>query len=396
MKIACISYFAPGKENNQGPNSLIYQIIAHRRRDISIDIYLPQEILGTMCSDKIAVIERDLEVKIRPLLHGARESFLQKMLSSWWPSGAKLHYRIDDLLNEDYDLVWGYPFWTAPYINRIPVSHVISGMDCVTLLYVRKVRACIADRSWQVFKYSIALARSFLFEAIFLRHSKVHVVGRRDQVTLKMLGVDSFYVPHPTNPIAISDNEAVRIQKGGTVRILVSNSLDKFYGSKTVLEWLKALFAITLKFPDTEFEIIFHKGNVQRIKKYMAREKLPEKVKLTFVGWIDNYETFLSSVDIQIFPLDVGAGTKTSVLTALYMNVICIGTSIACENVETKPESKHLLRANSPNEFAHQFTAAMGCLQDRTNFPLGYVLAPTHSPISSVSTFWENVIQQHA
>ncbi|KAA0891236.1 glycosyltransferase [Oryzomonas rubra] len=388
MKLACISYFLPGKENNHGPNSLIYQIIAHRCRNISIDLYLPQEILDKADGERIATIEQDLAVKIHPLC-GEQPSLFQRLLSSWWPSGARLHYRIDDLLNHDYDLVWGYPFWTAPYVNRVPARKVISGMDCATLLYIRKVKACVTDRPLQIFRYSLALVMAFLFESIFLRHIKVHVVGRSDQITLKMLGVDSFYVPHPTNPIAMSDHETVRIRSARTVRILVANSLDVFYGSDTVLKWLKALFAIAPRFPGTEFEIVFHKGNAELIKKYLAREKIPNQFKMTFVGWIDNYEEFLLAIDIQIFPLDIGVGTKTSVLTALYMNVICIGTSVACENIETQSAPQHLLRADSPDEFVRQFMEAMTCLQDHTCYPLGYALSPMHSPTSSAANFWE-------
>jgi hypothetical protein len=391
MKIACISYFLPKKENNQGPNSLIYQIIACRNQAISIDLYLPINILAEAGIKEINEIERELNLKILSL-RAIQPTLLQRLRSSWWPTGAKLNYQIDDILKEDYGLVWGYPFWTAPYVKQIPAIKVISGMDSVTLLYFRKVKTCIVDRSWQVFKYLPALIRYFLFESIYLRHCKVHVVGSHDQAILKMLGVDSFYVPHPINPIKIKDNDVISTKSVTRIRILVSNAFDSFYGSSTVYQWLKVILSLSTKFADTEFEIIFHKGNTQRIKECITSLKLPDQVKLTFVGWINDYESFLLTINIQIFPLDIGAGTKTSVLTALYMNVICVGTNIACENIDTLPSPQYLLRAETTDEFASQFMVAMTYVKKWSNQPLGYLLAPAHCPTISVNNFWNNII----
>jgi hypothetical protein len=393
MKIACISYFIPGKENNQGPNSLIYQLIANRTREISIDIYLPEKIFDTS-RERIADIEHDLSISIYSLKAG-RCGFLQQLYSFWWPSGAKIHSLIDDDSFRNYDLIWGYPYWTAPNLSRVTKKILISGMDSATLLYYRKVKSCIKDRSWKVFRYAPTLVRIFLFEVLFLKCKMVHVVGRADNKVMKKINVDSFYIPHPINPIAIRNVNFRQLRSQDSVRILVSNALDSFYGSKTVLKWLQVLLDTTHKLPNKTFEIVFHKGNQKQISSWLMRQKLPDQVKVSYIGWIDNYEEFLTCIDIQIFPLDVGAGTKTSVLTALYMNVICIGTTVACENIETRSLTDSLLVANSSGEFAHKFIMAVGSLDNFANRPIGDLIALEHSPAQSVANFWNTALQKN-
>lgn len=393
MKVACISYFAPGKENNQGPNSLLYQLIANRSDDISIDIYLPEKIFNELRDNKHP-LERELNVNIYPL-EVRKASLVRRLCSTWWPRGAKIHAVIDDSLIDSYDLVWGYPYWTAPNLRRLSRKVLISGMDSTTLLYFRKVKACLKDRSWTIMKYLPALIRTTLFEMWYLRSRWVHVVGRADDDMMKLIGVDSFYVPHPINPIKVSDLNCEQVKSKSIVRILVSNALDSFYGSKSVLEWIRVLLDETSKFNDKNFEIIFHKGNHIEIAKCLSGEQKSDCVSISFVGWIDNYEEFLTGIDIQLFPLDVGAGTKTSVLTALYMNVTCIGTPIACENIVTRSSTDSLLVACSPIEFGEQFVKAVINLDNLTLHPEGFFLGPVHSPPQSVGNFWNKVVQKY-
>lgn len=393
MKIACISYFAPGKENNQGPNSLIYQLIANRSENISIDVYLPAKVYNEI-EERISGIESDLNITIYPL-KVSRHSLFKRLNAAWWPLGAKIHSVIDGQSFENYDLIWGYPYWTAPYLSKVTKKVLISGMDSATLLYYRKVKSCIESKSLKVFMYVPALIRIFLFEILFLRSKTVHVVGNADNRVMRYLGVDSFYIPHPTNPIAINDNNLDQVRSQDAVRVLVSNALDSFYGSKTVLKWLQVLFDTTLKFPSKTFEIVFHKGNQKKISNWLLRRKIPDRVKISYIGWIDNYEEFLDEIDIQIFPLDVGAGTKTSVLTALYMNVTCIGTTIACENIVTRSSIDSMLVANSALEFEHKFIIAVSKLGNLANQPKGYLLGSEHSPAQSVANFWNSVVQKY-
>jgi hypothetical protein len=393
MKIACISYFIPGKENNQGPNSLIYQLIKKRNKEILIDMYLPEKIFNA-CKYKTADIERDLDINIHPL-YNCKHGFLKNLYSFWWPSGARIYPKIDGNLLKKYDLVWCYPNWVAPHLGKIHTKFIISGMDSLTLLYYRKLKSCIEDRSLKFVKYFFALLRAFFFESAFLKDKKVHVVGRADDRILKRINVKSFYIPHPINPIVKKDAFLKRPRSKNSIRILVSNALDPFYGSETVLKWLRKLFDTIYKIPNQEFEIIFHKGDHKKVANCLKKENLPRYIKVTYINWVDNYEEFLAGIDIQIFPLDIGAGTKTSVLTALYMNVVCIGTTIACENIETQSLPDSLLVANSSTEFAQKFEVAVSNLDKLANQPLGYLIAAEHNPSQSVENFWNKVLQNN-
>lgn len=389
MKVACISYFAPDKENNKGPKSLLYQLIANRRKDILIDLYLPDKTYDEI-KKSASFIENALDIVICPL-KCSRPNRLKRLYTAWWPKGAKICMEIDVTKFEKYDLIWGYPFWTAPHFRNAMKKVLITGMDSATLLYYRKVKSCIKDLSWKVLIYVPALIRIILFEKMYLKSKTVHVVGQADNKVMRFFNINSFYIPHPANPMILNNYEKLRSQD--LIRVLVSNALDPFYGSKTVLKWLNVIFEVAPKFPSKTFEIIFHKGDQARIQNWLSKQILPNSVVISYVGWVENYEELLSGIDIQIFPLDVGAGTKTSVLTALNMGVTCIGTSIAFENIRTN-SSELFLCADSTSDFIRKFISAVAKLCKHPNCPRYSALGHEHQPSQSVANFWNTIIKK--
>lgn len=395
MKIACVTYFLPGKENNQGPNSLLYQIISKRSKDLKVDLFIPESILRPIAPEKISIIENELDVNIIKIPQ-KKENFFHKCLTFWWPTGARVNYERYFLKEDDYDLVWGYPFWTAPHIKKINSPRIISGMDSVSLLYFRKFKTCIKERAFATPRYFFALLRAFIFELFFLRNERVHVVGKMDHRVLESIGVRSFYVAHPINPINLPEKEKEKGKEKSEriVRILISNALHGFYGSRRVLDWLSIIFSTVGCIENTSFEIIFHKGRKDLIEDECEKFFKPDNISLNFINWVDNYEALLSKVDIQIFPLDIGAGTKTSVLTALRMNVVCIGTEVACENIDVLDFDNFLLEANSSKDFHRALEKALSFIQNRMMDKYSHVLSEIHDPEKSVAVFWREATHE--
>lgn len=356
-----------------------------------MDLFIPESILKPIAPEKISIIENELDVNIIKIPQ-KKDSFFHKFLTFWWPTGARVNYDRFFLKEDDYDLVWGYPFWTAPYIKNINSPRIISGMDSVSLLYFRKLKTCIKERSLATPRYFFALLRSFIFELFFLRNERVHVVGKMDHRVLESIGVKSFYVAHPINPINLAEKEKEKSER--IVRILISNALHGFYGSRRVLDWLRIIFSTAGNIKNTSFEIIFHKGRKDSIEIGCEKIFKPDNISLNFLNWVDDYEELLSKVDIQIFPLDIGAGTKTSVLTALRMNVVCIGTEVACENIDVLDCDNFLLEANSSQDFQRSLEKALNFVQNGMMGKHSHVLSEIHDPEKSVATFWREATHE--
>jgi len=85
-----------------------------------------------------------------------------------------------------------------------------------------------------------------------------------DHRVLESIGVKSFYVAHPINPINLAEKEKEKSER--IVRILISNALHGFYGSRRVLDWLRIIFSTAGNIKNTSFEIIFHKGRKDSIE----------------------------------------------------------------------------------------------------------------------------------
>jgi len=208
--------------------------------------------------------------------------------------------------------------------------------------------------------------------------------------------VRSFYVAHPINPINFPEKEKEKEKEKSEriVRILISNALHGFYGSRRVLDWLSIIFSTVGSIENTSFEIIFHKGRKDLIENECEKFFKPDNISLNFINWVDNYEALLSKVDIQIFPLDIGAGTKTSVLTALRMNVVCIGTDVACENIDVLDFDNFLLEANSSKDFHRALEKALSFIQNRMMDKYSHVLSEIHDPEKSVAVFWREATHE--
>jgi glycosyltransferase involved in cell wall biosynthesis len=59
--------------------------------------------------------------------------------------------------------------------------------------------------------------------------------------------------------------------------------------------------------------------------------------------WVEDYDLFLASMNVQVFPIALGTGTKAKVLSAMACGVLCIGTYYAFENIEAQEGKDYLL-----------------------------------------------------
>jgi hypothetical protein len=385
MKIACFSYFLPWRENRHGPNALLWQIIKERPSCLEIDYFLPFDLLNNAEILSINEVAGILRINIFdwPKNLGAiRVPWL-------WPAGAKQLYArpLPDL--GGYDGVWGYPYWTAPMLKGCHANLVISGMDCAALLYWRRTLTMLKEMRIKGVGRSLAgLFLNTVFERTELRYQRVHTVGLRDADVLRRLGADSRFVAHPL--LEYDDAPAARMAlRSGPCRALISNSGDVFYGSQRVYRWINSLAShATVKQP---IHLLLHRASAEIMEHATAQSEKYEYFTVERLGWCDDYSALLQSVDIQFFPLDIGAGTKTSALTALQHGVVCVGTNVALENIFLAPGALMAIEVDSDACFDDCLKQAVALVQllrkHRELSPLGGV-AFIHNPQEVSKKFW--------
>lgn len=387
MRVACITYFVPETENRSGPSSLLYQLIQHRPPSVELTLFLPPQRLANWSKQAIASISEELGVSIQAL-RAQHQSRTEQLLKKWWPTGARDfgNPRISDL--NQYDIVWGYPYWTAPFLRNVPTRQVISGMDSASLLYWRKALTRLTEKRISLSADVIPFLGNVAFEALYLRGLKVHTVGKLDAQWLRRVGAKPKFIRHPLLPYpnatdAISD-------RGNQLRILISNADANFYGSVRAKQWLLWAGELTIE-QSINVQILLHKASPAFLDWARKEFEQHPRINLEAVGWIHDYSSFLRTIDVQLFPLDIGAGTKTSVLTALQHGVLCIGTRVALENIDSDPSAKHTVQDSTPNAFKEPLAAviAQTITRQSANIARKSLTGDCHNPELTCAEFWD-------
>lgn len=328
MNIACLACFVPRKENVGGPSGLLYQTIRWRPADVALTVFLfGPNIDGYEDTPEV----RELSLQGVRFVRCATAP-VATAAPAWWPKGVRqiAGFELPDL--REFDAVWAYPYWFAPLLRDCERPVVISGMDCATLLYWRKLKA-VRFKPRRLLRDPAGLLANLVFEARYLRGRRMHVVGQADARVLARLGARPVFVPHPFlpyDPVA-----AVPRPVGKPLTILMSGLGDAFYGTPLYLHWVKTLLGLPLD--GAKRVLVLHKASREALQAVKRLAELSPHTTVQEVAWVDDYAELLRSVDMQLFPLEVGAGTKTSVLTALQHRVRAVCTPIAAENIEPNP-----------------------------------------------------------
>jgi glycosyltransferase involved in cell wall biosynthesis len=327
MKVACLTCFVPRRENINGPCGLLFQTLKWRPAQVSVTVFLFGQI--SMTYRNVPEVVELAASGVQFVYCPARSK--NSPTPSYWPMGARQIANFDMPNLNGFDAVWAYPYWFAPFLLGCRPPILISGMDCATLLYWRKLKNTSLMKPTRFLRTAAGLIANFLFESRYLRGRQVHVVGQADAEFLQRLAVRAIYIPHPVLAYPLVTRPARHA--GKVLTVLLSNPGDPVYGSPRYLGWVLALFRHSHAEP--RIRLIVHKGSLDAIHAINTAAKQYPNVTVELVTWVDDYSVFLSMIDIQLFPLDVGAGTKTSVLTALQHGVYAICSPVAAENIQS-------------------------------------------------------------
>ncbi len=382
-KVACLTCFVPRRENVNGPSGLLYQILKSRPSDVTITVFL-LSLDSKAHLDHPEVLEL-LESGVQFV--SCKTSSKQFQAPCFWPLGARQIGRSDMPDLSDFDTVWAYPYWFAPFLRECQTPVLISGMDCATLLYWRKLKNTSVMAPTRFLRTAAGLIANALFEIRYLRNRHVHVVGQADAKVLQRLLVRAAYIPHPLldyQPVA-----RLQRQPGHALTFLISNPGDPIYGSARYLRWIENLFNHGCH--ETAVRLIVHKGTPDALCAINAVAQHYPQVTVEPITWVDDYSSLLSTIDIQLFPLDIGAGTKTSVLTALQHGVHAICTPIAAENVQPNPLL--FVADGRSHPFNNALSLAIASVKECDSRPCQVETLNLHSPKGCGAHFW-NYLKQ--
>jgi hypothetical protein len=384
MKVACLTCFVPRHENVKGPSGLLYQTLKWRPAHVSVTVFVfgqPSEAY------------RDLQEVME--LAAAGICFVtcpivptRPIAPRHWPLGARNIAQAEIPNLDAFNAVWAYPYWFAPFMHDSRRPVLISGMDCATLLYWRKIKNTPIMPPSRFLRAAAGLAANAFFEFRYMRRRHVHVVGQEDARTLQRAGVRTTYIPHPFLAYPPVHRPAYEPARGLT--FLLSNPGDPIYGSPRYLRWVRTL--LDRLRDEVAVRLIVHKGAPDALRAIDAAARNHPRVAIDPVTWVNDYGALLSTVDIQLFPLDIGAGTKTSVLTALQHGVRVICSPIAAENVQANPFS--FVVDDSGTSFADALSQAIASVKDGVAPPPLVDTLAQHSPRHCSSQFW-NHLEHH-
>ncbi len=83
-----------------------------------------------------------------------------------------------------------------------------------------------------------------------------------------------------------------------------------------------------------------------------------QDARVRIIGGVDDMRPYIINAKVTVVPLRMGGGTRLKALEAAAMGKAIIGTSIGLEGLEFV-DRKHILIADTPNEFAEQVIACL-------------------------------------
>jgi hypothetical protein len=356
-RVALITVFPPLEDNHNAPNSLPYQLILNRPSNVEIDIfYYEQE---GVSSDSIDFSFSKLRLNKVTNLSNAKKSFFDtfriKLFSKFNVRSNKkippvtfsffpISSVIRELKKTNYDVIWLYPIWLCNWIPYLKESNlIISGMDSTKLFYERCVNLSLAktDTEKASFIESDALAKN-LELMVASSNIPVHMVGIKDAECFNFITSTNlaFYTPHPYNSV-LNRSNSIRFLKA-KLNLLISGDANSIYQYWELKKFID-LMVENSKLFNLNYKINFLGYGFE---KYV--EKLEKAdFEVAFVNRVENLPEYLEEMDLQVFPLDVGTGTKGKVLHALASGTLGIGTDFAFENIHANDLLKQLTYKNS-------------------------------------------------
>ena len=334
-KLVVISSFPPYPDNFGAPTSLLYLLLANLPLDVSLYLYyfpmvnnnvsqvaLDKKILNLKCK-KVSQIRCSYLEKIKSVLVGA----VKLLPAGYWryPVSEKI---IRDIEEIDPTYILLYPYWLINWQDCLQVyPTTVIAPDSALLHNIRSLKLHKFNIK-RLVSDIIGICLNYILERKWgKKNVQVGFVGVSDLNCYQKVAIkkNGFYFSHMFVP---SDLGSIIFANKPSINVLISGDAESVYIKNDLALLIQSL--ITNKnVIVTRFNFFFLGKNFDNYYRSLRSHGF----NVTLEVWTEDYNEFLSKMDVQIFPICVGTGTKGKVLQAMAMGLICIGSKYAFENI---------------------------------------------------------------
>jgi hypothetical protein len=122
-------------------------------------------------------------------------------------------------------------------------------------------------------------------------------------------------------------------------------------------------------------------------KEAPAHWFMDNNISYEHISWVEDYAELLRSIDVQIFPIAIGTGTKGKVLSALASGVISIGSAESFANIRAQLGWPHLSYQLPTEVGAHIAALTFGSINYR-KMTRTETVHELHHPDKISEAFW--------
>ncbi len=280
-------------------------------------------------------------------------AYLLKSLASGEPflmvrdDRAPMRRLVDRLSSESrFDIVHADQLNMAQYARRVKGARkILDAHNALWLLYQRLwqtmppgMQKTLLERDWRLIKrYEGQVCREF---------DGVLAVSSEDRAALE--GAAGRQIHVQVVPIAIDTGEIQPVERqAGTDHILHMGTRYWPPNVDGVLWFLREILPLVrASRPDVVFDIV-GANPPPEIQAYAQSDP-----RICIAGYVEDPLPYLRQAGAVVVPLRAGGGMRVKILNALAQALPVVSTTLGSEGIAVE-SGKHLLIADSPQEFAH-------------------------------------------
>ena len=355
MRITTISILTPYKENYHGTSALPYHLMAHRPKDVDIEIYSFNN--NNLPAAKIKEVEEELRVKIHlvPLPRWYKLVFALHLLFIRLFLKYPLHHYItmpkkyvESIKSRKPDGIWIYGEEMSKVASQFKDYKRLHTLpDSEALYYYRMLGTRFVMSDWKKYWRCAFMYPKFRhMERDFDRSETIHyhLVGEADAQFLREMapGIQAHFIRHPHYEVYQHNNDR---HFHTPIRLLIAGQYN-YYMKQDADEIFKALCNVNQKDKEVlinNYEVTFLGHGWEQIVTNMKDAGWEAKQ----ISFAPDYIEEVVKHDVQLVPISIGTGTKGKVLDALANGLLAIGSKFAMENIAVENDKSCIIYNNS-------------------------------------------------
>ncbi len=253
------------------------------------------------------------------------------------------------LSNNQFDLIYCHFIYTVPYLQDSILPIIVDTHNVDHLYWERKIKYYLSTQNYlKAIASKISLFKTKKFELEMLRNASaiVSVSTADDRVIRETLQDESkTYLVAPNG--VDTDRFKLRVENRSDNLVLgFLGSMDLDLNIDAALLLCEQIFPKVREIlPDNKVSLLIIGKNPPKKLKDIAVIHSGGGINLT--GTVDDVAQFLPKVDIMVFPLRSGAGTKLRVFETLATGVCIVGSDLAFDGIDELIDGEHVFKANN-------------------------------------------------